>query len=131
MMEPQRKTALELLDIQQTLVDREPIFHREEFGRTRADFEVMMAEEFWEVGASGRRYSREYVLYTLEQRYAAPYDDEWKTGDFYCQEIAPANYLLTYTLWQGSRVTRRATIWRASANGWLIVFHQGTLVDSA
>ncbi len=129
-MEPLRKTALELLDIQQTLVDREPIFHRAEFGRTRADFDTMMAEEFWEVGASGRRYGREHVLSTLEKRYAAPYDDEWKTSDFYCQEIAPANYLLTYTLWQGSRATRRATIWRESAGGWLIVFHQGTVVES-
>ena len=130
-MEPQRKTAPELLHIQQMLVDREPIFHRAEFGRTRADFDAMMAEEFWEVGASGRRYGREHILKTLEQRYSAPYDDEWETGDFYCQEIAPANYLLTYTLWQGARVTRRATIWRESANGWLIVFHQGTVVESA
>ncbi len=130
-MEPTRKTAPELLAVQQALIDREPIFHREELGRTRADFAAMMAEEFWEVGASGRQYGRDYVLNTLEHRYAAPYDDEWKTGEFYCQEIAPANYLLTYTLWQGSRVTRRATIWRQSVNGWLIVFHQGTVVESA
>lgn len=130
-MEPQRITSPALLHIQQTLVDREPIFHRAEFGRTRADFDAMMAEEFWEVGASGRQYGREDILKTLEQRYSAPYEDEWITSDYYCQEIAPASYLLTYTLWQGPRVTRRATIWRASANGWLIVFHQGTVVDSA
>ena len=130
-MEPQRTTASELLDIQQSLIGRETIFHRAELGRTRADFEAMMANEFGEIGASGRHYSREYVLETLAQRYSAAYDDEWKTGDFYCQEIAPANYLLTYTLWQGSRVTRRATIWRRSASGWLIVFHQGTVVEGA
>src|SRR5262245_44008821 len=44
------------------LLQREPLFHRPEFGTTRPDFERMMAPEFWEVGASGRRYSREFVL---------------------------------------------------------------------
>ena len=43
------------------LIQREPIFHRPEFGTTRADFEKMMAEDFWEVGASGQIYSRAFV----------------------------------------------------------------------
>jgi len=41
------------------------------------------------------------------------------------------NYLLTYTLVQdATRVTRRATIWRRSANTWKIVYHQGTVVEN-
>lgn len=130
-MEPKRQTDDSLLGIQQELVAREPIFHREEFGRTRADFEAMMAEEFWEIGASGRCYGREEILTILERRYSGPYKDEWTAEDFSCQEIAPANYLLTYTLRQGPRVTRRATIWRKAPRGWVIVFHQGTMVESA
>ena len=55
-------------------------------------------------------------------------EDKWVTKDFKCMEIAPDNYLLTYTLIQGERVTRRATIWRRSAGNWKIVYHQGTLV---
>ncbi len=129
-MESKRQTADALLSIQQELVVREPIFHREEFGRTRADFEAMMAEEFWEVGASGRIYGREEILAILEKRYSGQYKDEWQAEDFYCQEIAPANYLLTYTLKQGPRVTRRVTIWRKAPHGWVIAFHQGTLVGS-
>jgi len=31
----------------------------------------------------------------------------------------------------GRRVTRRATLWRRSATGWKILYHQGTLVDPA
>ncbi len=130
-MEPKRETKSELLGIQQELIDREPIFHRQEHGRTRAAFEAMMAEDFWEVGASGKRYGKAYVLDTLEQRYAGPYEDDWETSDFYCQEVAPANYLLTYTLRQGARVTRRATLWRRAPAGWLIVFHQGTVVEAS
>jgi hypothetical protein len=111
------------------LKQREPIFHRPEFGTTRADFELMMDPSFREVGASGRRYSRQYVLDELEKRAATKYEDDWQTRDFECLEIATDNYLLTYTLLQGRRTTRRSTIWRRTEDGWKIVYHQGTVVD--
>ena len=119
-----------LLDALNELKQREPIFHRPEFGTTRADFERMMEPTFSEVGASGRCYSREFVLEELEKRYAKQKEeDDWQTRDFHCLEIAANNYLLTYTLIQGARVTRRATIWRRTADGWTIVYHQGTVVE--
>lgn len=100
-----------LAEILAELSSREPIFHRAEFGTTRADFEAMTAESFWEVGASGRRYSREFVLDALEQRFSAPHTDVWETSDFHCQQLGEGVYLLTYTLVQDrKRVTRRATI---------------------
>ena len=85
-------------------------------------------EDFWEIGASGRRYSRDYVLEVLDERRRHPIEDRWETTDFRCQELATGLYLLTYTLRQGARVTRRATIWRRVADEWKIVFHQGTMV---
>ena len=131
-MEPERRTSPDLLAIQTALSEREPIFHRPEHGTTRAAFEAMMADDYWEVGASGKRYSREYVLSVLEERHAKQHDeDNWVTEGFYCQRIAEDNYLLTYTLRQGSRVTRRATVWRHTMRGWQIVFHQGTIVECA
>lgn len=128
-MEPNLITDPKILDVLDELVQREPIFHRPEFGAERADFERMTEATFWEVGASGRRYSREYVLDELERRYANPAKDDWQASDFLCQEIAADNYLLTYTLAQGSRITRRSTIWRRTAEGWKIVYHQGTIVE--
>jgi hypothetical protein len=126
--EPDLITDPRLADVLEELLRREPIFHHPEFGTTRADFEAMMGPGFWETGASGRRYSREYVLDELEKRHATPHEDPWETRDFHCREIAPDNYLLTYTLIQGARVTRRATLWRRSADGWKILYHQGTVV---
>ena len=129
-MEPTLVTDERLSEVLDELTRREPIFHRPELGATRADFEEMTEEGFWEVGASGRRYSREYVLDELERRYAEPTEENWQARDFHCLEIAADNYLLTYTLTQGARVTRRATIWRRTPRGWKIVYHQGTVVEN-
>lgn len=127
-MEPDLVTDKRLLSILDELRQREPIFHRPEFGTTRRNFEAMTEADYWEVGASGRRYSRQYVLDVLEERFKHPTDDVWETSDFHCMEIATDNYLLTYTLKQGARITRRATIWRRTAQAWKIVYHQGTVV---
>jgi hypothetical protein len=129
--EPELRTDLALLPVLDELRRREPIFHRPEFGSTRADHLAMTAEDFWEVGASGNRYSRNHVLDVLDERERNPQPDPWETGEFHCRQLAEAVYLLTYTLHQGGRVTRRATIWRRDADGWKIVFHQGTLVAEA
>ncbi len=75
-------------------------------------------------------YSRKYVMDTLELRHSEPFEDIWETRDFHCLEIAPDNYLVTYTLIQGERVTRRSTIWRRCDTDWKIVYHQGTIVKT-
>jgi hypothetical protein len=129
-MEPDLTTAPELLAVLEELRQREPIFHQPKFGSTRADFEKITDPSFWEVGASGKRYSREYVLHTLETRPKDPQEASWTTRDFHCREISADNYLITYTLQQGSRITRRATLWRRTAGEWRILFHQGTVVES-
>jgi|SRR5271167_3849722 len=128
-MEPNFATAPELLAVLEELRLREPIFHHRELGSSRADFESMTDANFWEVGASGRRYSREYVLDILENRAPDPEEASWEMRDFQCREIAAENYLITYTLLQGVRVTRRATLWRKTPAGWKILFHQGTMVE--
>jgi len=108
---------------------REPIFHRPEFGTTRAEFERMTDAAFWEIGASGRRYSRDFVLDELEKRHTHPHADIWEVSDFACRKLAEGLYLATYTLLQDHlRLTRRSTIWRHAAEGWTIVYHQGTIV---
>ena len=131
-MEPVLTTATELREVLAELSAREPIFHRPEFGTSRADFERMTVEDYWETGASGRRYSRRAVLDGLEERFSVPHDDVRETRDFYCRRLAEDTYLLTYTLLQDKRrLTRRATIWQRTADGWKIVYHQGTIVQDA
>jgi hypothetical protein len=131
-MEPKLETKPELDGVLAELIAREPIFHRPEFGTTRADFERMTFDDFWETGASGRRYSREFVLAELQRRFSAAHEDNWEAKDFFCRELAGDVYLLTYTLLQNhQRLTRRATIWQRTPDGWKIVYHQGTIVQDA
>jgi len=119
-------------DVLAALIAREPLFHRPEFGTTRADFERMTTEDFWETGASGRRYERAFVLDELERRHAhgAP-EDVWRTEGFLCRALGASTWLLTYTLHQGPRVSRRMTLWRRDEDGWRALYHQGTLVQDA
>ena len=128
-MEPNLITGQKYLEVLEELKKREPIFHKPEFGTTRKDFEKMIEADFWEVGASGNLYSRDYVLDILEERSKKHDEESWQTKDFHCIEIAKDNFLLTYTLIQGGRITRRATIWRRYNLEWKIVYHQGTIVE--
>ncbi len=110
---------------------REPIFHHpDKFGKSKQDIEAQMCDEFFEVGASGNVYTRKIVIETLLERYNDPdYQDLWETKDFKLLEIAPDNYLLTYTLIQNNtRMTKRSTIWRRVKGIWKIIYHQGTVV---
>jgi hypothetical protein len=120
-----------IADILDDLKKREPIFHHpDKFGKTKDDILRMTCDEFWEVGASGKCYSRKYVVDVLLERYSDPnYEDIWETKDFNYIEIAQDNYLLTYTLLQGERITKRSTIWRYTDDGWKILYHQGTVCE--
>jgi hypothetical protein len=131
-MAPTLATDPALLGVLNELISREPIFHRPEWGTTRAHFENMTTGDFWEVGASGRRYSREDVLAELERRQQVQTVDVWEATGFHCREVAKDVYLLTYTLLQhNERKTRRSTIWQRTPDGWKIVFHQGTIVQDS
>src|ERR1700690_973281 len=106
-MDPTLTPPPELQEILAELSAREPIFHRPEFGTTRADFDKLMVEEYWETGASGRRYSREAILDELDRRFSVPHQDVWETSGFHCRQLSADTYLLTYTLLQDNiRLTR-------------------------
>jgi hypothetical protein len=122
----------DLLHVLEELRRREPIFHRQVFGKNVADFKRAMAADYWEVGASGRRYIGDFILNALE--HYPPVDAEatgWKCSDFGLRRLGESTYLLTYTLSQGERLTRRATIWQSTDDGWRILYHQGTVVSAS
>jgi hypothetical protein len=121
-MEPALVTPPELTGILDELRRLEPLFH------TGHAAERIAAPTFWEVGASGLRYGRQYVLDVLRERATEPQPDDWRADDFHVAPAGADHYLLTYTLHQADRVTRRLTVWRSSGGEWQAIYHQGTIV---
>ncbi|HET6433028.1 DUF4440 domain-containing protein [Dyella sp.] len=119
-----------LHDVLEELRQLEPIFHRPEPGAGPADGSRITEPGFWEIGASGQRYSRDHVLEVLATRAAHPARESLAADDFSCHPLAPGLYLLSYRLRQDERVTRRTTLWRRTVEGWKAVYHQGTPVAS-
>jgi hypothetical protein len=120
----------DLFPVLEEIRRREPIFHTAQSGSTLDEFERATAPTYWEVGASGRRYSRGFILRMLAQQ--PPVDAGslgWRRYDDALRRLGPDTYLFTYTLRQGERITRRATIWQRSPEGWRILYHQGTIVS--
>src|ERR1700722_17112089 len=112
--------------------DREPIFHRPQFARTRDEFDRLMAPDYWEIGASGTRYGRAFILDHLQRNPPVdPYPPGWQTFDHQARPLGAETWLFTYVLHQGERRTRRATIWHRTPAGWQILYHQGTLIATA
>ena len=124
------QTDPKLLPILDELRRREPIFHNPEFGSTTAEFERSTSPDYWEVGASGRRYSRDFILneLTKNDHFVDAAAAGWQTSEFGLRRLGPDTYLLTYTLDQAGRRTRRSTIWQNSDNAWRILYHQGTII---
>ena len=92
-------TEPELITTLDELRRREPIFHTPGFGVSAAEYELAMAPAYWEVGASGRRYSRDLILREMDGKepvLAASLG--WLTWDHALRRLGPDTFLLTYTL---------------------------------
>lgn len=124
-------TSTDSDDILAQLSAREPIFHRRQFGATRDALERMIDPAFWEIGASGKIYRRDFVIETVLERYAGgPEPHDWPCRDFTLTPLAERLFLLSYVLEEPERITRRSTVWRLADDGWKIAFHQGTPMEA-
>ena len=119
-----------LLAILAELRPLEPSFHTSAFGLTQADRAHRIAPDYWETGASGRRYTRDFILNLNPTHFVDAKAAGWTTSEEAVQRLGPDTFLLTYTLKQEARLTRRATIWRRAPEGWQILYHQGTVVEA-
>lgn len=122
------ETDDKLTDVMNELINLELFLHHPGFKIKQKDLEMIIDDNFWEVGASGKVHSRAHALETVVQRSENP-NAMWQTENFYCVEISKNNYLLTYMITTGEVVSRRSSIWRRTGNDYKILFHQGTIVQ--
>lgn len=117
-------------DVVEELIGLEPLTHRLPSGSDRRAIEALLDEDFAEIGASGRRYSRDHVIDVVEGRYAEgvePDDGTWSMRNLAALRVAEDLCLLTYDLDVDERRSRRTTLWRRRDGAWRALHHQGTL----
>lgn len=109
---------------------REPLFHREPRSARREHFEAMCAEDLVHVGAGGRMATRAEVIDMATARYESGDhgdDDAWVVEDFAITSVGGDTWMATYLLHQGTRLSRRCTLWSWRDERWQVRYHQGTL----
>ncbi len=113
-----------------TLTSLEPLYHAACPEANSKDFERLVSADFWEVGASGKTYSRAFALDALQNRPTRPSSDMWQTSEFSIKSLNGNVFLLSYLLTQPMRHTKRLTVWQIVDNQhWQAVYHQGTVVS--
>ena len=88
----------------------------------------LLADDFFEIGASGTRYTKDDVIRLLPEEPA----DRHAMYDFRATEIAPDIILAIFSeekesFARGERVaSMRSSIWKKRNGRWQMLFHQGT-----
>jgi len=115
----------ELRDI---MLEREKMFICPPLGMSRAAIDELLAEDYYEVGASGSTCDREAGIDALVRRSATPPEEPWAITDYAVRRLSENTCLATYVLnWRLARgKTRRATVWRLEDGAWRAAYHQGT-----
>ena len=83
----------------------------------------LISDDFVEFGSSGKIYNKQEVIASL-------LSEEWR--DFRVSEVKSKILnkncvLITYKLFEGSKVTLRSSVWMLQRGQWQIIFHQGTI----
>ncbi|HEY3980897.1 MAG TPA: DUF4440 domain-containing protein [Streptosporangiaceae bacterium] len=99
--------------------------------RDRARVMALLADDFIEVGASGRVWDRARTLDLLGAE--SPAGAESPTAvievrDLTGRIIADGLVMAHWDSARGGRRARRTSLWRRDAAGWRLVHHQGTLL---
>jgi hypothetical protein len=93
--------------------------------RDRQRVEELLDENFREIGASGRQWTRQE---TVELLAAEQSDEPIAVADVQALQLADGVVLLTYVSDFAGRRARRSSIWRRVDGHWRQLHHQGTLV---
>ena len=93
-----------------------------EVRKSAAQIAALLADEFVEIGSSGRIYDKNQIIGQLQQESG---EESLRTvSDFTARELADGLILVTYRIIETRAV--RSSIWKRTNSEWRMVFHQGT-----
>ncbi len=89
--------------------------------------DVLLSDEFYEIGTSGRVYTKKVIL----DRMPKEQHSNIKADNFQAIELAPNVVQLRFRTIRenkdgSSSVSLRSSIWKLKNKRWQIIFHQGT-----
>jgi len=87
----------------------------------------LIATDFVEVGASGRRWDFDATMAMLREE-SAENDDVIHVDRLEARELVPGVVQVFWDSDRGGRRARRTSIWREHRGGWQQVYHQGTVL---
>lgn len=96
-----------------------------EIRQSRHTLDSLIADEFLEIGASGNVYNKNDILNALPSEET----NHYVMSQFDMLGLSDNIILVTYTLSERSRRTKRASIWKLINNEWALIFHQGTIMQ--
>jgi hypothetical protein len=112
------------------LEELEKSLHRREVRNAAQIVDQLLADDFVEIGRSGRVYDKTQILSALAAESGVV---AVETDNFQFRTIADGVVLLTYvtrtTDGAGSRAALRSSIWKQIDGRWQMLFHQGTPTD--
>jgi hypothetical protein len=93
-----------------------------EVRKSAAQIAALLADEFVEIGSSGRIHDKDQIIGQLQQESG---EESLRTvSDFTARELADGLILVTYRIIETRTV--RSSIWKRTNSEWRMVFHQGT-----
>ncbi|MGE5380785.1 MAG: DUF4440 domain-containing protein [Methylocystaceae bacterium] len=101
---------------------------RQETRQTASTLDKPIGDSFMEFGSSGTIYNKEQTIEAMQAHTA----NKRIITDFEIRVLAPEVVLATYRLIAYGKQIKdtahslRSSIWQLTANGWQIIFHQGT-----
>ncbi|MCL5028577.1 MAG: DUF4440 domain-containing protein [Bacteroidetes bacterium] len=96
------------------------------------EIEQLLADDFMEIGCSGRNYNRQQVIEALQNESTA----KMTISDFEIMNLAETVVLATFRETKFNAVNRieneslRSSIWKMFGDKWKMIFHQGTLTTN-
>ena len=103
-----------------------------EVRRSKSRLDELIADNFFEIGVSGRQYKKQDVINQL----SVEAELKFTIQNFNTNEISPDTILATYQAENeisGSNkkiISSRSSIWKKKDGSWQIIFHQGTKLNS-
>jgi hypothetical protein len=107
------------------VVELELALLRADVRQDRGRVEELLDEDFREIGASGRLWTRRE---TVDELAAEQGEEPVTVTDMAARRLAEGVVLLTYVSERAGRRAMRSAVWRLQDGRWRLLHHQGTLL---